>query len=326
MQFQDDDNFDDEEWGDIYKRLKTNRNDDLHILNTRFNQNDLRALPDGNLKTSEPIFTSTFAERPTRINSANFSPHAVAYEREKSRVKTDLRLSTDITEKESLDEEERDKSDSILSAEKEALSDIGTVLPNYDPNIQNTSQNTSTKDTYNEFENDKREIVKQLFEKAETNDFMYQGKACLNIPSDNTGTQSFNLMCHEHDSLSLDDDDIDPLAGLDIPRERTHSFGSLSIYSVKEISDDLYQQYKAEIKNCIRSYGFFEAFPSPSIVREAQKIYRRLDMPSPVDEDGNILPHPPKITKNEYLSEESNLFEEARERIENVGVWILYTF
>lgn len=323
MQFLEDENFDEKEWGDIYKRLKTNRNDDLHILNTRFNRNDLRTLNDGNLKTSEPIFTSTFAERPTRINSANFSPHAVAYEREKSRVKTALRWSTVVTEKENLDEEERDESDSILTEEKETLSDIDTNITNYDPNSGNTSQNCETLSsieyTCDEFENGKREIVEQQFEIAETNDFMSQGQACLNSPNDNRGTQSPNLMYYEYNGLSRDDDDMDPLAGLDIPRERTYSFGSASIYSVKEISDDLYQQYKAEIKNCIRSYGFFEAFPSPSILSEAQKIYRRLDMPSPVDDDGNILPHPPKVTKNEYLSEESNLFEEARERIENVS-------
>ncbi|XP_053395236.1 uncharacterized protein LOC123524063 [Mercenaria mercenaria] len=316
----DDDDIDEQEWGDIYKRLKTNCNNDLHILNTRFNRNDIQTYPDGSVRATGPIFTSTVAERPTRINSANYNPHAVVYERDKSRIKTAIGRNTEIMEDESSDENENSelRAKSIGTKGIYELGPLQHGLGSVQSKEEDRANSNYTEDNFDLTKNSKPEKIKEHLMFPEGNGLLFQTQTCLDIPNDNRRVQSPTPKSAENDGIICDDDDIDPFEGLDIPRQRVYSFGSASIYSVKEISDDLYQQYRTEIKNCIRSYGFFEAFPSPSIVSEAQKIYRRLDIPSPVDEDGNVLPHPPKITKSEYLATETNALEEAREKIQNM--------
>lgn len=314
-----DDAIDEQEWGDIYKRLKTNRNDDLHILNTSFNRSDLRKFSDGSVKTIGPAFTSTVAERPTRINSANFSPHAIAYEREKSRIKTAIRRKTEIAENESPDDDESESIvDKTMEEPKETLrSELNDGNRDYD----NSPEKACIKIEQVNDENVNEPPVVPM-----ENQLVLPSNNSLVVPADNRGVQSPAPKLQERNTTADgDDDDFDPFEGLDIPRQRVHSFGSASIYSVKEISDDMYQQYRAEIKSCIRSYGFFEAFPSPAIISEAQKIYRMLDIPSPVDEDGHILPHPPKVTKNEYLEAETKSFDDVRHKIDKVRIRLLLT-
>jgi hypothetical protein len=297
----DDDDIDEQDWGDIYKRLKTNYTDDLHIVNTRFNTTALQSLPDGSVRTAGPIFTSTVAERPTRITSANYNPHAVALERDKSRTKSALPRKTYIMEDESSKE-----------------SKVNTTGLNTGESLKFEKNLSNQANSINK-ENSHGESIDENLTNPLVQEHLFQGQKCLDVPYDLKRMQSPAPKGAENDCLAGDDSDFDPFEGLDIPRQRVHSFGSASVYSVKEISDDVFQQYKTEIKNCIRSYGFFEAFPSPTIISEAQKIYRRLDLPSPVDDDGNVLPHPPKVTKSEYLAAETNTLEEARDRIKNVS-------
>ncbi|KAH3784567.1 hypothetical protein DPMN_162525 [Dreissena polymorpha] len=115
---------------------------------------------------------------------------------------------------------------------------------------------------------------------------------------------SFNTLDEGPQVDILDNVDIDPFEGLHIPRTNKRSFGQFAVYSVQEIWDDLYRKYKKDMKHLLRGHGFFETFPDPMTIREAQQFYRSLDLPIPVDQKENILPYPPKVTKTEYLASE----------------------
>ncbi|KAH3734323.1 hypothetical protein DPMN_040762 [Dreissena polymorpha] len=111
---------------------------------------------------------------------------------------------------------------------------------------------------------------------------------CLKVPK-----LSFDSLDKGQQVDSLDNRDLEPFDGLPIPRTRACSFGQSSVYSVKEISDDMYRKYKTDMKHLLRGHGFFVTSPDPMTIREAQQFYRSLDLPIPVDHVENILPYPP---------------------------------
>lgn len=294
-----DDDIDGKQCNETYKRLKTNRNENLHVSNTRFHNDKARPVASGKSESSagNPVFTSTVVERNTRINSANFNPHSVFLEREKTRMKSAVsrkKMSVDNTSDKACTDGSGERGDSVKG------SNMDTALLQSHVEFEDSSTSAAMfcetrKDSLKPFAIER--IQESSFQGSE-----YSGEGKDRVRS-----------C----SLPRDND-ADPLEGLDIPRERVCSIGTASIYSTKEISDDLYIEYMAEIKSCLRSYGFFEAFPSPSVVREAQNIYRKLDMPTPVDDDGNILPHPSKITKQEFMSSETESLTAVRQNIAKV--------
>ncbi|WAR28746.1 hypothetical protein MAR_014450 [Mya arenaria] len=278
-----------------YQRLKTDKSADLHILNTRFNANERKSK--SQKRNDEPvgaILNNTFAKLPARIDSANFHPHTVVMEREKSLVNPPADFKHD---------------------HKITLDDSNVLFQPGD----HTTKNKHNVPEISLKEDDKTSpfLLKGDNEKCKPQARKSAGLSAVHslvVPENLRGFQS---PVPSNESKE-DDSDFDPLEGLDIPRERVCSFGSESIYSVKEISDSLYQQYQAEVKNRIRSYGFFETFPSPEVVREAQTVYRNLDIPPPVDEDGNVLPHPPKFKKKEYMESERESFDDFKQRLEQI--------
>lgn len=253
---------------------------------------------DASTSNTGPAFTTTLAERNTRINSANFNPHSVSFEREKTALKS---LSTEQP---------------VLEDQKQSCADstpTGVDLEATDKNPDFMQTEWEQGEDMNDLQSSTAMFC--MPRKDSCDEFGVEKVQYLNV----TDFQGNPEQSPRVRSSSIEEDNgTDPLDGLHIPRERVYSFGSASVYSAKEISDDLYKQFMADIKNCIRSYGFFEAFPSPSVVREAQNIYRKLEMPTPVDDDGNVLPHPTKTTKQTYISAESETLNGLEEKMHQV--------
>lgn len=286
------------ETNDVYRRLKTNKNENLHVSNTKFNANTVQSYQDVKMSSGSTgnVFTKTLAERNTRISSANFSPHSVSFERENcgANNKVDIERST---------EKENNEKTSSRAENKDSTNQLSKPC----------KITTSSDDDFNDPSADGAIFCEPRKDSLEP--FAIERIQYLSLPEPQCDQ---DLPDRVRASSLTGDVNADPLEGLDIPREKVHSIGSASVYSVREISDDLYQQYMAEIKSSIRSYGFFEAFPSPSLVREAQDIYRKLDMPTPVDDEGNVLPHPSKVTIEDILPTDAEVTERLRNKIAQV--------
>ena len=296
---ENEDNTDTDGLNEVYRQLKTNREDNLHVSNTRFNHDSVKNGHGDKLDTSSTAcaLTKTLAERNTRINSANFNPHSVSNERDRFSNKKKTRTSIDSTKLigERKLEEQHDNT-SVECERGKTLDQTGLETVSYSPTGININESNAAE---NQQPNAEQPVVFCEPRKDSIVPFAIEKVKTLN-------ESEGNMVFPERTQITSDDnDDADPLEGLNIPRERYYSVGSASVYSVKEISDDLYREYMAEVKSSIRSYGFFEAFPTPSLVREAQNIYRNLEIPTPVDEEGKVLPHPSKIKVRDSIPDDA---------------------
>ena len=51
--------------------------------------------------------------------------------------------------------------------------------------------------------------------------------------------------------------------------------------------------------------GFFEKFPTPRLLREAQEEYRSINIDPPLDATGKPLPYPTPTNKDEIIDREA---------------------
>ena len=295
-----DDNTGDDVRRDLCQPLQANRGDDLHIANTRFFRH--KPIDD---PTSGPEFTSAPKFRPasrsiqksTNLNASNFSPD----------------LTTFSTEIAHLDSSNSESTPEAMSRPAGPIPPFLTEDIETDADTASHLQGNAESDSALKGSGRKVNIEVPLYSKCKTDGPSSMLKNLLTVPEDGRNVHSPVPLMGE------DDTDLDPFEGMDIPRERVCSFGSSSIYSVKEISDRLYQEYFFEVRNSIRNYGFFEKFPTPAVVSDAQRAYRQMEIPTPADEEGNILPHPPKITKEDVFASMTESYTEVDQRIINVS-------
>ena len=312
---EDDDN-EDLGWKDIYERLRSNKNLDLHVTN----KNARPSGPSIHTKTAiGPIFTSSVNARSTRINSANFNPHAVVLnsgdsssQSKISVLQEDIKADDEFVQTEEdinqysrlsnpkFEELDEDTKSSLVSS-KEAIE--GFASPVAPTNIIDTPSYLLDED-YDDTQN--IEVLNSLKEHSnvsinieETEETVKDGKIGDANGDDLMANSGKDFLTPRYSSASnYVDDNWDPFEGLGFPRERTSSFGSASIVSVKDFRDELYNEYFYEVRRFIRNFGYFEKFPSPCLLRDAQRTYRQLNLPTPIDDDGRILPHPPKQTRD----------------------------
>lgn len=310
----DDEDPEESTWKDIYQRLRSDKR--LDLQNTR---PDIR-----------PVFTSLVNDRPTRITSANFSPHAVVLNKDGMRphsvistsqeyVKDDVGLHSEDDEETERTREsvgltfEGEKSESVLTQNSdEGVGYFKTRNNSVDSSTfcqfscdyyeQNTAEETGLEESSGVSVNIEGPRVDGDDDKWGDDDF--EDSMAENVLS--SSSKSFGYLSPQPCCGALNpdkDENWDPFDGLGIPRERASSFGSLSIVSVKDFKDELYNEYFYEIRRCIRNYGYFEKFPSPTLLRDAQRTYRHLNLPTPVNDDGKVLPHPPKESRDGIFGE-----------------------
>lgn len=267
----------------------------VNNMNTKFNflshgtdhyssdkpSNDVKA-------DTSPVLTCAFSERATRVTSANYNPHAVE---KNADIQDGDVCGSDITvgtSKEYINELYEDGTEQIdNSVEPDICTHEKTSFHKEQTRIFVLS---------NEFDSETELPNHEQFDNIDSKSYLKVSE--LSFYALDNGQQV--------NSLDNESGDIDPFEGLPIPRTRVCSFGQSSVYSVKEISGDLYRQYKEDMNNLLRGHGFFETFPDPRTVREAQQFYRSLDLPIPVDKEDKILPYPQKVTKAEYLASGEN--------------------
>ncbi|KAH3734340.1 hypothetical protein DPMN_040779 [Dreissena polymorpha] len=233
---------------------------------------------------NSPVLACAFSDRTTRITSANYNHHVVV---------KDVHIQ-DVHGTDNRDDAIKKGIDHIYEegAEQTERSVEPDMCLQEETSFNNEQLHTLI--VSSEFHSETEQQTNEKFDNIDPEN-------CLKVPE-----LSFNTFDEGQQVDSLDDGDIDPFKGLPIPRTRTRSFGQSSVYSVKEISDDLYRKYNEDMKHLLRGHGFFETFPDPMTIHEAQQFYRRLDLPIPLDQEEKILPYPPKVTKTEYLSSGEN--------------------
>ena len=361
----DDDEIEDTGWKDIYQRLKSNKNFDLHATTSRFHSSESE---DRNT-INGPVFTSSLNERSTRVNSANFNPHAVVYHRDDIGARSQISvLNEGLTDGDEnynadINVDIKQETSSLVLSFREAVTKGSALQTDESENSIADDVSYIITDNRNDKLNaekfaESKEIppispLENICIVSETggdlnsrmfnvlNDSSY---VSLNIegPTENDETElkDGNYVCINDNLLSRssklsgfltpqqycgasnygDDENSDPFEGLGFPRERAASFGSASIVSVKDFQDELYNEYFYEVRRCIRNYGYFEKFPSPSLLRYAQRTFRQLNLPTPVDDDGRILPHPPKETRDDVFGKHN--FGDVDQRVIFVSLYL----
>ena len=341
----DDDDPEETAWKDIYQRLKSNKSLDLQ-----------HARPD-----VRPVFTSSVNERKTRITSANFSPHAVVLEKDTSRPRsvispleespndnTDFKSQNDVADIQNdvVDARQSNsltKLDFTENRDSDVLSRNSSKVQQYSEILKSNSRNTdisynlrygsfSQHSIGNDADLKQASGVSFNIEAPDNDEINLQEDSLESSFSikDNllsSSSKSFGYLSPQpygSSSNCEDEDGWDPFDGLGFPRERTSSFGSASIVSVKDFKDELYNEYFYEIRRCIRNYGYFEKFPSPSLLRDAQRTYRQLSLPTPVNDDGKVLPHPPKESRDDVF--EKRDYGEVDQRAMFVSIHFTHLF
>lgn len=360
----DDDEIEDTGWKDIYQRLKSNKHFDLYAATSGFHSSE----SEERKTINGPVFTSSLNERPTRVNSANFNPHAVVYHKDDISARAQA----------SVLNEDRTDDDESYNADVDIKRDSKSIAPSYREDVKKSfalqtdeSENSTADDMpyiitdnkNDEFNTEKfaesKEIprassLENVYTCSEAGCDLNIGRfnvlkdpsyVSLNIegPTENDETElkEENYVYNNDNLLSRssklsgfltpqqycrasnyeDDENSDPFEGLGFPRERAASFGSASIVSVKDFQDELYNEYFYEVRRCMRNFGYFEKFPSPSLLRDAQRTYRQLNLPTPVDDDGRVLPHPPKKPRDDVFGRHD--FGDVDQRVVFVS---LYSF
>ena len=323
---EDDEDPEETAWKDIYQRLKSNKSLDLH-----------NARPD-----VRPVFTSSVNERKTRITSANFSPHAVVLDKDNTRSRSVIspleELPKDDLQDDGVDVNSLTNSNFVEDRDNDVLSRNSNKVQEYSEILKSSSRNTDISYNLRYGSYSQHSVEKNDLKEASGVSFNIEAPVDDNEISWNEGSLENSLSVKENLSSSsksfgylsplpygnasnIDDDDAwDPFDGLGFPRERTSSFGSVSIVSVIDFKDELYNEYFYEIRRCIRNYGYFEKFPSPSLLRDAQRTYRQLSLPTPVNDDGKVLPHPPKESRDDAFEKQD--FGEVDQRVMFVSIRI----
>ena len=321
----DDDDTEETAWKDIYQRLKSNKSLDLH-----------NARPD-----VRPIFTSSVNERKTRITSANFSPHAVVLDKTRPHSvispleetvnddDSNFKLQNDDADENQHNSfsnmgltEDRDVD--VVSRSSNKVQEYSEILKScsrntdisYNIRYGSSSLHSIDKDAdLNEASGVSFNIEAPDNDDENWNECSLENSFSLHENLLTSSSKSFGYLSPQPYGVSSnceDDESWDPFDGLGFPRERTSSFGSASIVSVKDFKDESYNEYFYEIRRCIRNYGYFEKFPSPSLLRDAQRTYRQLSLPTPVNDDGKVLPHPPKESRDDVFGKHD--YEEVDQR------------
>ena len=260
-----------------------------------------------------PIFTSSVNKRSTRINSANFNPHAVVFNTDDTISNRPIPLLQEHSKDDATADDDKSVSShhsnqefgkiSPLESSEVGMDGYGSPVSSEHTEDKIYTPDGDYEDTISvEMENALKNYSGVSVTIEETVDqgndtHSFNGKIDDSVTQSN---KSFDFLSPQYSSASnyTEEDTWDQFDDLDVPRERASSFGSVSIVSVKDFRDELYNEYFYEVRRFIRNFGYFEKFPSPCLLHDAQRTYHQLHLPTPVDDDGRVLPHTPKQTSD----------------------------
>ena len=65
------------------------------------------------------------------------------------------------------------------------------------------------------------------------------------------------------------------------------------------------KEFWESVKSHLTYKGFFDKFPTPKLLREAQEEYRSICLDPPLDDTGKPLPYPTPVSKSDLIDREA---------------------
>ena len=65
------------------------------------------------------------------------------------------------------------------------------------------------------------------------------------------------------------------------------------------------KEFWESVKSHLTYKGFFDKFPTPKLLREAQEEYRSIVLDPPLDDTGKPLPYPTPVSKSDLIDREA---------------------